>query len=173
MSLNNKYVNSLVELIKEHKDNFKDILLKPPYNLKRITNCSWHKNWYMFNYNLFSSDLTIDVVRACRGIVLSIDENGVNPVSVPYTKFFNYGQESGKNIEELINWKNAQISLKIDGMLIKTACIEENGEKRLYFFTNGSFNLNPPFFSDLNGYDEQETRGMQTYGDLFGLIIFL
>jgi hypothetical protein len=50
-------------------------------------------------------------------------------------------------------------------MLIKTACIEENGEKRLYFFTNGSFNLSAPF-TDTNVYDEEETRGMQTYGDL-------
>ena len=166
MALNNRYVNALVELIKANKDNFKDILFKKPYSLKRITNCPWHNNWYMFNYNLFSSDFKSDVVRACRGIVLSIDENGVKPVSVPYTKFFNYGQEDGQNIEELINWKNAKISIKIDGILLKTACVEENGEKRLYFFTNGSFNLNPPFYSDLSGYDEVDTRGMQTYGDL-------
>jgi hypothetical protein len=55
--------------------------------------------------------------------------------------------------------------MKIDGMLLKTACIEEDGEKRLYFFTNGSFNLSVPFF-DTNVYDEEETRGMQTFGDL-------
>ena len=92
--------------------------------------------------------------------------NGVKPISVPYTKFFNYEQEEGKDIVELINWSKAKISIKIDGMLLKTACIEENGEKRLYFFTNGSFNLNPPFYSDSLVYDEVETRGMQTYGDL-------
>ena len=120
----------------------------------------------MFNYNIFSSDLKSDIVRACRGIVLSIDENVIKPVSVPYTKFFNYGQAEGKDIEELINWEKAKISIKIDGMLLKTACLEEDSEKRLYFFTNGSFNLNPPFYSDINVYDEADTRGMQTYGDL-------
>ena len=166
MDFNNKYVNSLINFIKEHKNNFKEILQKNTYNLKRITNCPWHKNWYMFNYNIFSSDLKNDVVRACRGIVLSIEENEIKPVSIPYTKFFNYGQEEGKDIEELINWEKAKISEKIDGMLLKTACLEENGEKRLYFFTNGSFNLNPPFYSDINLYDETDTRGMQTYGDL-------
>jgi hypothetical protein len=55
--------------------------------------------------------------------------------------------------------------MKIDGMLLKTACIEEDGEKRLYFFTNGSFNLSVPFH-DTNVDDEEETRGMQTFGDL-------
>jgi tRNA splicing ligase len=170
MDYGNKYVNSLINFIKEHKHNFKEILPKNPFNLKRITNCPWHKNWYMFNYNIFSSDLKSDVVRACRGIVLSIDENEVKPVFVPYTKFFNYGQDEGKDIEELINWEKAKISIKIDGMLLKTACLEEDSEKRLYFFTNGSFNLNPPFYSEINAYDEVDTRGMQTY-EIYYLIL--
>jgi hypothetical protein len=119
----------------------------------------------MFNYNLCTSDLQNDIVRACRGTVLLINENEIKPISVPYTKFFNYGSEGGKDIEALIDWSKSIISIKIDGMLIKTACIEENGEKRLYFFTNHSFNLNVPF-SDSNVYDESETRGMQTFGDL-------
>jgi len=163
--LKNKYVNALVNFVNENKNNFKEILTKKPYNLKNIRNCIYHQNWYMFNYHLCSSDLKNDIVRACRGIVLSIDENGIKPISVPYTKFFNYGAEAGKDIEDLINWSNAKISMKIDGMLLKTACIEEDGEKRLYFFTNGSFNLGVPFL-DTNVYDEEETRGMQTFGDL-------
>lgn len=163
---NNKYVGSLINLINAHKKDFIDILLKKPYNLKSVKNCTWHNNWYMFNYNIFSSDLRNDVVRACRGIVLSIDDNTVKSISVPYTKFFNYGQPEGIDIEELINWDKAKITMKIDGMLLKTACVEENGERRLYFFTNGSFNLNPTFYSESEIYDEAETRGMQTYGDL-------
>ncbi len=53
----------------------------------------------MFNYNLLTSDFTSDVVRACRGTVLSIDENEIKPISVPYTKFFNYGSGVGKDID--------------------------------------------------------------------------
>ena len=45
--------------------------------------------------------------------------------------------------------------------------ILDNGniEKRLYFFTNGSFDLNAPFEDSLV-YDEPATRGADTYGDL-------
>ena len=55
-------------------------------------------------------------------------------------------------------------------MIIKTASVNwklDNGdiEKRLYFFTNGSFDLNAPFEDSLV-YDEPETRGADTYGDL-------
>ena len=163
--LKNKYVNALVNLIKDHINDFQDILLKKPYYLKNIKQCLYHTSWYMFNYNLLTSDFKSDVVRACRGIVLSIDNNEVKPISVPYTKFFNYGSGDGKDIDDSINWDKAQISLKIDGILLKTACIEENGEKHLYFFTNGSFNLNAPFF-DTNLFDEADTRGMQSFGDL-------
>ena len=163
--LKNKYVNALVDFIQQHINDFQDILLKSPYNLKNVKNCEWHKNWYMFNYSLSSSDLKNDIVRACRGIVLSIDNNGIKPVSVPYTKFFNYDEEDGKDIDKMINWSKAKVSLKIDGSLLKTACVEENGEKRLYFFTNGSFNLNSPI-SDSNDCNEKEIKGMKTYGEL-------
>ena len=162
---NNRYVSSLINFIKEHKNDYKTLLLKEPYKLRSIKTCSWHPNWYMFTYDLSKSDLKSDIVRACHGIVLYIDEKEIRPVSVPYTKFYNYGEEVGKDINDLIDWNKAKISLKIDGMLIKTACIEENGEKHLYFFTNGSFDLNIPF-SDSFVFDEVETRGMKTYGEL-------
>ena len=87
---NNRYVNSIVNFIKEHKNDYKTLLLKDPYNLRNIKSCSWHPNWYMFTYDLSKSDLKSDIVRACRGIVLYIDEKEIRPVSVPYTKFYNY-----------------------------------------------------------------------------------
>ena len=161
----NRYISALVNFIKEHKENYKSLLLKSPYNLRHVKPCSWHPNWYMFTYSLSSSDLNNDIVRACRGIVLYIDEKEIKPVSVPYTKFFNYTEDDGKDIKDSINWDKAKISLKIDGILIKTACIEENKEKHLYFFTNGSFDLNAPFTDSLV-VDEVETRGMKTYGEL-------
>ena len=101
--LKNKYVNALVNLVNEHINDFQDILLKNPYCLKNIRNCIYHREWYMFNYNLLNSDLKHDVVRACRGIVLSIENNKVKPISVPYTKFFNYGADEGEDIDKIIN----------------------------------------------------------------------
>ena len=161
----NKYVNALVNFIKENKTNFRSILLKKPYSLRTVKNCPFNNSWYIFVYELSSSDLANDIVRACRGIVLSIDDNGIKPISVPYTKFFNYGEIVGKDIEEQINWSKAKISMKMDGILLKTACVEENGEKRLYFFTNGSFVLNASIIESAVS-DEEETKGMKTFGDL-------
>lgn len=156
----NKYISALVNFVKSN-DNWKELLKEKPYSLKTIKECSYHPNWYMFVYNLFNSELTNDVVRGCRGTVLEINGKNVKVISAPYTKFFNYGQIEGKDIEENINWNNASIQLKCDGILIKTAKVEN----RLYFFTNGSFELNAPF-EDSNVYDEIGTRGAETYGDL-------
>lgn len=167
--MENKYINALVNFIKEN-DDWEIKLKKAPYNLKSVKWCLWQPNWCMFVYNLFNSELTNDVVRGCRGTVLEINGKDVKVISAPYTKFFGYNDPAGKDIEDSIKWNNAQIFEKIDGILIKTASVNwklDNGdtEKRLYFFTNGSFDLNAPFEDSLV-YDEPETRGADTYGDL-------
>jgi len=156
----NKYINALVNFVKEN-DNWLELLKKEPYSLKTIKQCSWHPNWWMFVYNLFSSELTNDVVRGCRGTVLEINGKVVKIISAPYSKFFNYNDQNGKDIEDSINWDNAQIQLKCDGILVKTAKVDN----RLYFFTNGSFDLNAPF-EDALVFDEPATRNAKTYGDL-------
>ena len=95
-----KYINALINFIEEN-DNWKELLKKEPYNLKTVKECSWHKGWYMFVYNLFDSDLKNDVVRACRGVVLKINGKDVKVISAPYTKFFNYsGSDKLIDIEE-------------------------------------------------------------------------
>ena len=160
MSFNNKYINALVDYVRTH-DDWQESLKKAPYNLKSIKQCPWNPNWFMFVYNLFNSELTNDVVRGCRGTVLEVNDGDVKVVCAPYTKFFGYGDPSGKDIEDSINWKNAVVQLKLDGIIIKTAKYED----RLYFFTNGSFELNAPF-EDSFVFDEENTRGMKYYGDL-------
>ena len=167
--MENKYINALVNFVKEN-DDWEELLKKNPYNLKSVKWCTWKQNWCMFVYNLFNSELTNDVVRGCRGTVLEINGKDVKVISAPYVKFFNYGQIEGKDIEDSINWKNAQIQEKVDGLIVKTASVNwelDNGdiEKRLYFFTNGSFDLNA-LFEDSLVYDEPATRGADTYGDL-------
>ena len=155
--MENKYINALVNFVKEN-DNWEELLKKDPYNLKSVKWCMWKPNWCMFVYNLFNSELTNDVVRGCRGTVLEINGKDVKVISAPYTKFFGYNDPNGKDIEDSINWNNAQIQEKVDGLIIKTASVNwklDNGdiEKRLYFFTNGSFDLNDPFEDSLV-YDE-------------------
>lgn len=157
---------ALVDFIKSHKDDWEEILSHRPYSLKQIRPCTWHPNWYMFVYNLSRSLLTDPVVRNCRGVALEIDGENVKPISVPYTKFFNYGQTEGADIDEAINWDKAKFQMKMDGIIIKTACIDEKGVgRRLYFFTNGSFDLNVPI-DDPQLIDEPETKGAEFYGDL-------
>ena len=160
MAFSNRYINALVDYVKTH-DDWQTSLKKAPYNLKSVKQCPWNPNWFMFVYNLFSSELTNDVVRGCRGTVLEVNGEDVKVICAPYTKFFGYGDPSGKDIEDSINWQNAQVQLKVDGIIIKTA---KYGD-RLYFFTNGSFELNAPF-EDSFVFDEEATRGMRYYGDL-------
>ena len=64
---------ALVDFIKNHKDDWEEILSHRPYSLKQIRPCTWHPNWYMFVYNLSRSLLTDPVVRNCRGVALEID----------------------------------------------------------------------------------------------------
>ena len=154
-----KYLNSLIDFIKNN-DNWEKELKKSPYNLKTIKRCDWNPNWVMFVYNLFNSDLSNYVVRACRGTVLDINGKDVKVVCYPYSKFDNYGSISCKDIEDSINWNKASFVLKVDGILIKTAKV---GEK-LYFFTNGSFNLNAPL--DECVATEEATKNAKTYGCL-------
>ena len=141
--------------------NYEELLKKEPFSLKSIKTCSYNPNWKMFVYNLFNSDLSNPIVRGCRGTVLDVENNDAKVVSAPYVKFFNFNDPMGKDIEDSINWNNAQIQEKCDGILVRTAKV---GEK-LYFFTNGSFELNAPFEDSLV-YDEPETHGATTYGDL-------
>ena len=101
-----KYISELISLIKNN-DNWKTLLKENPYNLKTIKECSWHKNWFMFVYNLFDSDLSNYIVRACRGTVLEINGKDVKVISYPYSKFDNYGSTSCKDIEEQIDWSIA------------------------------------------------------------------
>ena len=123
-----KYINSLVEFVKNN-DNWLELLKEPPYNLKTIKNCPWQPNWWMFVYNLFDSELTNPVVRGCRGTVLEVNGKDVKIISAPYSKFFGFGDPAGKDIEDSINWENAQIQLKcVSG---DTIVQTENGFKQI------------------------------------------
>lgn len=155
-----KYIQTLIDYIKSNP-NWKTSLKKAPFNLKTVKECSWHPNWWMFVYNLFDSDLSNPLVRASRGTVLEITNQDIKVICYPYSKFDNYGSSACKDIEEMINWSNAKFQIKIDGILIKASKVND----RLYFFTNGSFDLNTPFENSFV-FDEPETREMTMYGEL-------
>lgn len=131
------YVNDLIKFIKENS-NWREKLLKKPYALKNIVDVPYNKNWFMFNYNLFESELSNPVVKACRGTILEIsdDRSVVKPVCLPYYKFFNVHDPN----EDKIDWDTAVTYDKCDGQLIKM--FKYNGQN--YWCTNGSPNVETP-----------------------------
>ena len=135
--MQNRYVDDLIRFIKANAD-WREKLLKKPYALKSIIDVPYIENCFMFNYNLFESDLSNPVVKACRGTIMQIspDCSIVKPICLPYYKFFNAFDPN----EDEINWETATCHTKIDGQLIKM--FKYNGEN--YWCTNGSPNLETP-----------------------------
>lgn len=135
--MQNTYVNDLIAFIKANAD-WREKLLDKPFSLKNIVDVPYHKDWYMFNYNLFSSLLSDRIVKACRGTIMEVspDRSDVKPICLPYYKFFNAGDENG----DTINWNTAKVRNKADGQLIKMFKYEGQN----YWCTNGSPNVETP-----------------------------
>lgn len=135
--MQNTYIFDLIDFIKKNKD-WREKLLKKPYSLKNIVDVPYNDHWKMFNYNLFESELSNPIVKACRGTILEIsdDRSVVRPVCFPYYKFFGYDDPNADSI----NWDTATTRLKVDGQLIKM--FKYNGQN--YWCTNGSPNVETP-----------------------------
>ena len=131
------YVNNLINFIKENSD-WREKLLHKPYSLKNILNVNYIPNTFMFNYNLFESELSNPIVKACRGTILEIsdDRSIVKPVCLPYYKFFNAYDPN----EDKVDWNTAVTHDKCDGQLIKL--FKYKGQN--YWCTNGSPNVETP-----------------------------
>jgi hypothetical protein len=77
----------------------------------------------MFKYSQQSSDFSNDIVKECRGIIL--DEDTLEPVSIPYFKFFNVGEPNAAEVD----WASAKVLQKIDGCVKDTTLIKTtNGD---------------------------------------------
>lgn len=122
-----KNFEELQNFIRNNKD-WKVLLKKEPFFLKSISECPYHKGWYMLMYNLFESDMDEIIIKQCRGTV--VDDNG-NIICAPYLKFFNYDEPHA----DVIDWESAKIRHKIDGQLIKMFRCDE----RSYWVTNGGW----------------------------------
>jgi hypothetical protein len=135
--MQNTYVNDLIAFIKANAD-WREKLLDKPFSLKNIVDVPYHKDWYMLNYNLFESELSNPIVKACRGTIMEIspDRSVVKAICLPYYKFFNYDDVNG----DTINWNTAKVRNKADGQLIKMFKYEGQN----YWCTNGSPNVETP-----------------------------
>ena len=110
----------VLEFIKAHKDNWEDLLSDAPYYLKISRDVVFNHNLIMLKYNQLDSDFNDEMVRECRGLI--IDEDSLEPISVPFFKFGNYGESYCPEID----WESAVILEKRDGSLIKVVKLGED-----------------------------------------------
>lgn len=99
----------IIEFIHENPD-WGERLSKAPYCVK----VKREGRFVLLKYEQLNSDLTISLVRECRGIILDESED-YRPVCVPFFKFGNFGE----SYIPVIDWATARIQEKLDGSLIK------------------------------------------------------
>lgn len=95
----------LIEFIKGHKDNWRELLKEPPYCLT----INEDDNYAIFKYSQVESDFNEQICRECRGLI--IDKNTLEPIALSFIKFFNV-QET---FADTINWNKARVQEKVDG----------------------------------------------------------
>ena len=113
--------------IEQHSD-WEKLLSEKPYCLIISRDEMFGKKLIMFKYNMIDSDLSLKLVQECRGLIL--DEDTLEPISVPFFKFFNVSE----TLAAPIDWQTAKTATKIDGSLVK---IVRLGTK-LLISTNGT-----------------------------------
>ena len=141
----------IVDFIKEHVD-WEVLLSQAPFNLKISRDQMFGRNLIMFKYSQEDSDLSNDIVKECRGIIL--DEDTLEPVSAPYFKFFNYGEPNAAEID----WSSAVVTEKIDGSLMKVVKVSD---QEILVSTNGVIDA---FKCELNS---QVSSPYDNFGELF------
>lgn len=141
----------LIDFIKEHSD-WEVLLSQTPYCLKISRDQKFGHNLVMFKYSQEDSDFSNDIVKECRGIIL--DEDTLEPISVPYFKFFNYGEPNAVEID----WSSAKVLEKIDGSLIKVVKFSDHD---ILVSTNGVIDA---FKCEINS---QVSSPYNNFGELF------
>lgn len=117
----------LIDFIKENSD-WEALLSQAPYCLNISRDQKFGRNLIMFKYSQQDSDFSNDIVKEARGLILDMTD-GVVPFSVPFFKFFNYGEPNAASID----WESAIVLEKIDGSIMKV--VKYNDE--LLISTNG------------------------------------
>ena len=99
--------------LREHKDNYVQLLAEKPYCIEvKFDNVFGH-NLAVFKYNQIDSDFSQPFVKLCRGLILDADTFDV--VSFPFVKFHNYGEMYADDID----WKSCYVTEKLDGSIVK------------------------------------------------------
>lgn len=133
---------TLAEILKY--DNWEEILTDEPFNFK----VSRDDGYIIIKYLLHQTDLHVKAVEDARGIIL--DENTLEPVCIPFKKFYNYGEPLASELKG----KFIIAEEKLDGSLIKVW--KHRGKLRVS--TNGTINA---YNTPVNDWDDL------SFGELF------
>lgn len=127
-----KNFEELENFINSHKDYWKELLRREPYNLESVTRFPNNSNWYILMYSLYDSDLSNKIVQQCRGTVVALEGDKYKVICAPYLKFFNIEEPNAARID----WGSNKLFVyeKYDGCLIKM--FKYNG--RDYWISNGA-----------------------------------
>lgn len=111
-------MNHLTEFIDSHLFDWRDLLQKAPYNLI-IKNDPDFYGLYLFKYNQFESDMNNIICQEARGIIIDVLCYPSRIVCHSFDKFFNYGEEQGKEALLNFDWSNYSFQEKRDGSLLR------------------------------------------------------
>lgn len=107
---------NIQRFIEQHSD-WEKLLSEKPYCLSITRDVVCGQNLVMFKYSQIDSDMSLPLVKECRGIVLN--EDTLDVVSCGFFKFFNYGEVNADDID----WSSCYCTEKLDGSLIKVVRI--------------------------------------------------
>lgn len=144
---------SIKNFIQTHSD-WEELLSRPPYNLTIRKD----EGLVLFKYNQFESDMNERICQEARGIIF--DEETLEPVCVPFFKFFNYGEVMAADID----WNTACVKEKVDGSLIKVFFNKRTDAWQIA--TNGTINA---FKAEV---DDKGTTFGALFLDAFGVGYF-
>lgn len=145
---------SIQWFIEQHSD-WEKILSEKPYSLIISRDEMFNKKLIMFKYSMIDSDMSLKLVQECRGLIL--DEDTLEPISVPFFKFFNFGEINAAQID----WEFAKVGTKIDGSLTKIVRLGND----LLISTNGTIDANKASIADQIGCD------FKSFGDLIKFVL--
>lgn len=132
-----------VGFIKEN-NNWLELLKQAPYNL--IINED--ENYYLLKYNQLESDFSNDIVKECRGLIIS--KKTLKPMALSFKKFFNYGEPEADELD----WNSVRVQEKVDGSKILTWFGED---EQWHISTSGTIDA---FKANVSNFGF-------TFGDLF------
>lgn len=122
----------VINFIKTHPD-WEQILSGPPYFIQIKWGERLFEGLVLLKYNQIDSDLSINIVQECRGLILDLKDDW-RVVRLSFKKFFNWGEKNAADID----WYSARVQAKLDGSLLSAAWWPR--EKAWIVSTNGTIN---------------------------------